>query len=370
MNEGLPVKISALRAFSGRAKSSTISLALGKPYEDMPKELRALAGEVLKNQNLPMDYSENAGFAAVRALLEDHYELANGSSILTHGAQEALFAALLTLLNPGDEVLVPNPGFLAYAPMVHSLRGKAVEYRMAKRGGDFIYSLAEIRAKVNRRTKAILLNAPGNPTGSVVDAHFVRELAAGFPKLTILSDEVYGELSFSEPYIPFARYAENIVSINAFSKSHALTGWRIGWLACANRKLTSRMLVAHQYLTTCASAPAQHLVGALLARPKLFAEIRDRYAAGYLRRRDVFLKALGEAGTAIEPPAGGFYLFLPIPRKFKSSLAFGEALLAEKDVLVTPGEFFGSLGKRHVRISYATSLENCRKAGAAIASYY
>jgi aspartate aminotransferase len=370
MNEGLPKQVSLLRAFSARAKSSTISLALGKPYEDMPKELRALAADILRNQHLPLDYSENAGFSAVRALLEEHYEFPTGTSILTHGAQEALFAAFLTLLNPDDEVLVPNPGFLAYAPIVSSLHGKAVEYRLEKEGSNFVYSLAEIRSKVTRRTRAILINAPGNPTASTVDAHFIRELAAEFPKLTILSDEVYGELSFDEPYIPLARYAPNIVSVNAFSKSHALTGWRIGWIACTDRKLLSRILVAHQYIATCASAPAQHLIGALLAHPRLFTEIRDRYAAGYLRRRDVFLKSLGDAGKAVEPPRGGFYVFLPIPKKYKSSLAFGEALLAEKDVLVTPGEFFGSLGKRHVRISYATSLENCRRAGAAIASYY
>jgi len=370
MNEGLPLTVSALRSFSGRAKSSTISMGLGKPYEDMPKELRSLAADLLRNPQLALDYSENAGFTAVRSLLEEHYELPTGSTILTHGAQEALFAALLTLLNPGDEVLIPNPGFLAYGPMIKSLRGVPVEYHLEQGKLGFEYSIAEIRRRVTKRTKVILLNAPGNPTASWVSSHFVRDLAAEFSKLLMFSGEVYGELGFDEPYIPFTRYSPNIVTVNAFSKSHALTGWRIGWLGCSDRKVLSRLLVAHQYIATCASAPAQHLVGALLADEALFAAIRDRYTAGYLRRRDVLLRALGAAGELVAAPRGGFYLFLPIPKRYKSSLKFSEALLAEKDVLVTPGEFFGSLGKRHVRISYATSLENCRKAGAAIASYY
>ncbi|RZA06416.1 MAG: pyridoxal phosphate-dependent aminotransferase [Proteobacteria bacterium] len=370
VNQGLPDKVSALRAFSSRAGARTISLSLGKPFEDMPKSLRELAADILQNPQLPMDYSENAGFSGVRALLENHYELPSGSTLLMHGAQEAIFAVLLTLLNPGDEVLVPNPGFLAYAPMVRSLHGKPVEYRLAKAGAGFAYELERIRAKVTKKTKAIFLNAPANPTGSVVSAHFVRELAAEFPKLKIISDEVYGELSYEEPYIPFARYAPNIVSANAFSKSHALTGWRIGWLGCTDRAFVARILVAHQYIATCANAPAQHLVGALLAQAPLFAAIRDHYAAAYLRRRDTIFRALGAAAEKLDRPAGGFYLFLPIPNRFSSSLEFGETLLAEKDVLVTPGEFFGSLGKRHVRISYATSLENCRKAGEAIRSYY
>ena len=370
MNKGLPTSISKLRAFSSRAKAGTISLALGKPHEDMPPELRELAASLFKNSDLKMDYSENAGFLAVRSLLEQHYELPEGSTILTHGAQEALFAVLLTLLNPGDEVLIPNPGFLAYGPMVSSLQGKPVEYRLKKAGAGFAYDLAAIRAKVTKKTKAIFLNAPANPSGTMVSADFVRELAEEFPKITVLSDEVYGELHYGEPYVPFARYAPNVVSVNAFSKSHALTGWRIGWLGCTDPKLLSRILVAHQYLSTCASAPAQHLVGALLAVPELFSAVRDRYCAEYLQRRDVVMKALGKAADRVERPEGGFYLFLPIPKKFSSSLAFGERLLGEKNVLVTPGEFFGSAGKRHVRVSYAASLENLRKAGAAIMSYY
>ncbi|RYZ97189.1 MAG: pyridoxal phosphate-dependent aminotransferase, partial [Proteobacteria bacterium] len=243
MNEGLPNKVSALRAFSSRAKAGTISLSLGKPFEDMPLSLRELAADILQDPRLPMDYSENAGFSGVRALLEDHYELPSGTTLLMHGTQEAIFAVLLTLLNPGDEVLVPNPGFLAYAPMVASLHAKPVEYRLAKEGAGFVYDIAKIRAKVTKKTKAIFLNAPANPTGSVVSAHFVRELAAEFPRLKIISDEVYGELSYGEPYIPFAAYAPNIVSVNAFSKSHALTGWRIGWLACTDRAFIARVLV-------------------------------------------------------------------------------------------------------------------------------
>lgn len=369
MNKGLPQGISSLRAFSARAKPGALHMGLGKPHEDMPPELRKLAAELMQNKELRMDYSENAGFLPVRRLLEAHYELPENSSILTHGAEEGLFAAFLALLNPGDEVLVPNPGFLAYAPMVRSLRGKAKEYRLKKMPGGFEYDLAAIRKGINKNTKVIVLNAPANPTGSLIHVDFVRELAEEFPKITVLSDEVYAELDFQTPYVPFARYAPNVISVNAFSKSHALTGWRIGWAACSDPKLTNRLLVAHQYIATCASAPAQHLLGALLAKPKLFSAIRDRYCFEYLERRDALLKALGPATEGVDAPRAGFYHFLPIPKDFGSSLEFGEALL-EKNLVVTPGEFFGSAGKGHVRLSFATSLDNCRAAGKILHSFY
>lgn len=367
MNKNLPAGISPLRSFSSLAKPTTINFGLGKPHEDMPKELRSLASDLLLSP-LRMDYSDNAGLPEVRRLLEEHYHLPTASSLLTHGAQEGIYATLTALLNVGDEVLVPDPGFLAYAPIIKTIGAKPFFYSLARTADGFQYSLTEIRKKVTRKTKVVLINSPANPTGSIAGPEFLRELAQSLKNQFIVSDEVYGELHFSDPYIPFARYEKNVVSINSFSKSHALTGWRIGWVACQNEKLRNKILVAHQYLSTCASVPAQHLVGALLANPALFERIRDRYCADYLLRRDELFRNLG-AITADVPPAG-FYAFLPIPKKFKDSLSFAEFALKKKDVMVIPGEFFGRLGKRHVRLSYGTSLENIRKGANLLAQCY
>jgi len=269
-------------------------------------------------------------------------------------------------------VLVPNPGFLAYAPMVSMMHGKPIFYALKKGGIEFRYDLESILKKITKKTKAVILNAPGNPTGSVVGAQFVRDLAKELKKkkIYLLSDEVYAELSYQEPYRPFCLEGDNVITVNAFSKSHALTGWRIGWLGCLDAKLRGRLLVAHQYLSTCASVPAQHLVAELLADHALFSKIRDEFRAEYRRKRDVLKSALGAAAVRAPLPVAGFYFFLEIPKNYGSSLKFAKALLEKKNVLVIPGEFFGSAGKRFVRVSFSPPEERLRAAGAAIADFY
>jgi aspartate/methionine/tyrosine aminotransferase len=367
-NLDIPHEISALRRFSALATPKCINLGLGKPFEDMPNSLRTLASQVIKNKNLAMDYSDNAGIVSVRTLLEQRYELPSGSTILTHGAQEALFAALMAILNPGDEVLCPDPGFVAYETMAQVLHAKAKTYLLQRhQNGAFSYCLEQISKKVTKKTKVIILNAPGNPTASVVSKKFVKQLANQFPHITILSDEVYAELSFTQPYIPFAVAAKNIVSINAFSKSHALTGWRLGWLCAADRSLYNRILVAHQYVATCASVPAQHLLGAMLRHPTIFDSLKLQYRQAYLLRRDTFFNAFK---TSVPKPEAGFFAFLPIPKTQSSSLGFAKKLLKEKNILVIPGEFFGKQGQRFVRVSYANSIEQLKLAGKKLATYY
>ena len=309
MNKGLPKTVSALRQFNAQAGANTISLGLGKPYIDMPKELRDLACQMLKNTGLRQDYSANGGDARVRKLLEQNFGLARGSSIITHGAQEALYAALSALLNPGDEVLIPNPGFLAYETMIKMMHGKPTLYPMSQKGIEFTYEIDTILKNTTKKTKAVIINAPGNPTGTTVSNDFITKLASELKKkkIVLISDEVYGELHYRSPYQAYCNLGDNIVTINAFSKSHALTGWRIGWAACANPKITQQILVAHQYLSTCASVPAQHLIGALLADQALYDKIRDGFRTEYLTARNSLLKNLGPAAKFSNNPEAGFY---------------------------------------------------------------
>ncbi|MCO5143414.1 MAG: pyridoxal phosphate-dependent aminotransferase [Oligoflexia bacterium] len=368
MNRNLPTNISPLRAFSAMAKPTTIDLCLGKPYEDMPAELRHIVPELFANTKYRMDYSENAGFAFVRDAFEKHYGLPKNSLILTHGAQEALYIALLSNLNPGDEVLIPNPGFLAYAPMVKMVGAKPSFYFLKKVNENFHYDLELITKKITKKTKVILLNSPSNPTGSELSSTLLKEIIKKFPKIKILSDEVYAELDYEKLYEPLAKKNSSIISVNSLSKSHALTGWRIGWVVSTDPKIYKTLLVAHQYVSTCASVPSQHLANALLSNS--FEKIRDHYKNEYQLRRDIFFQALGKLSEKIEKPKAGFYAFLPIPKKYSTSLEFAKALLNKNDILVVPGEFFGTAGKKHIRISYSANVELLRKAGELISKWY
>jgi aspartate/methionine/tyrosine aminotransferase len=364
-NLTLPAGISPLRAFNSLASPQTINLGLGKPWEDMPAELRELVPRILKER---LDYTENAGLLSVRRKVETHYGLGEATAILTHGAQEGIFASLLALLNPGDEVLIPDPGFLAYGPMVKMLGGKEKLYTLDRTQNSFSLNPDAILRLVGKKTKAVILNAPGNPVATPRPDLCVLLRALEKRGVYVLSDEVYGELAYDGAYGPLAQESKQVVSLNAFSKSHALTGWRIGWMATQNPDLFKRLLVAHQYISTCASVPAQRLVGELLDDRALFRSICERYRKEYKAKRDLLFSELGNAFGDLQLPEAGFYAFLPIPKKFSSSLSFAKKLLSEQDVLVIPGQFFGKQGHRFIRLSFAVPDEWIKRAAIALKS--
>ena len=369
-NHGLPAGISMLRALAMQAKPSTLNLGLGKPEEDMPGEIRALAETSLLAHR--MDYTENAGDLGIRAKLAKQISVTDGKKlVLTHGAQEALMASLIALLNRNDEVLIPDPGFLAYAPMIKILGAKPVAYRLKKTSVGFAHDLRSMTAKINSRTRAILLSSPGNPTGCDLHEELVIELCKiiGRKKIVILSDEVYGMLHFTKPYLPLARLDDRVISISSFSKSHALTGWRIGYLACENSALLQSTLIAHQYLATCASVPAQHLLGELLST-RHFLEIPHHYREVYHAKLKLFANSSSEALRAKIPKAcGGFYLFPELPEK-ENSLQFCERMLKEEDLLVIPGSAFGKFGEGSVRLSLALPDDQIKKAAIILSKAY
>jgi aspartate aminotransferase len=188
-NKNLPEGISLLRQLNATANSSTLNLGLGKPEEDMPTVLRAMAEDTVRSAKL--EYTENAGDLGIRSALSTKLALTSGKAlILTHGAQEGLMSALMAILNKGDEVLVPDPGFLAYATMVKIQGGKAVPYVLSKRNGAFQHDLKEISKKISSRTRAIIVSSPGNPTGCDLTDEVFNELVklAERKKILILSD--------------------------------------------------------------------------------------------------------------------------------------------------------------------------------------
>jgi aspartate aminotransferase len=370
-NKNLPEGISLLRQLNARANFSTLNLGLGKPEEDMPNVLRAMAEDAVRAFKL--DYTENAGDLGVRSALSTKLALTSGKAlVLTHGAQEGLMAALMAILNKGDEVLVPDPGFLAYATMVKIQGGKAVPYALPKKNGAFQHDLKEISKKMSSRTRAIIISAPGNPTGCDLADEVFSELLklAERKKILILSDEVYGMLHFKKPYVPLARGHDQVISISSFSKSHALTGWRIGFLACENESLLQSCLIAHQYIATCASVPSQRFLGKLLASP-LYHQVANDYRVHYQKKLEWFRSSSSPELCAKTPDAcGSFYLFPELPKRGENSLKFCETLLQKENVLAIPGSIFGKKGEGSIRLSLALPDAEVKKAAIILSKYY
>jgi aspartate/methionine/tyrosine aminotransferase len=288
-----------------------------------------------------------------------------------HGAQEGLMASVMATLNPGDEVLVPDPGFLSYPTMVKILGGKPVPYALRKSSSGYAHDLAAIKKKITSRTRAIIISSPGNPTGcdfTDEDLNALLKIIAR-KKIVILSDEVYGMLHFRKPYAPLATKDSRVISINSFSKSHALTGWRIGFIACEDAALSQACLVAHQYIATCASVPAQRLLGKLLVSP-LYGSTVQHYRDRYQKKLELFLDSSSDVLREKIPHAcGGFYLFPELPKKQKS-LEFCESLLKKENVLAIPGSVFGKKGEGSIRLSLAISDEKVIRAAKILSKYY
>jgi aspartate/methionine/tyrosine aminotransferase len=340
MNPRVPTEISALRRLSARAKATTLNLGLGQPAIDMPPALRALAPQAIASH--PMGYTPNAGRPELREAVAQLYGFDPEGVMLCHGAQEGLMATLTALLAPGDEVLTPNPGFLAYPTMVRMAGGEPRPYE-----SNPILQLTE-------RTRAVIVCSPNNPDGQMLSpanrARLESELAKR--EVFLLSDDVYSELAFREPYRPSK--SPFAVTINSWSKSLALTGWRIGFTHTTHPELRMRLLAAHQYLVTCASAPAQALLLEVLRRPDLYRETITTFRTEYEGKLRFLAEALGQPC-----PEGGFYLFLPVPG---SDTACADRLLANHDLLTVPGSYFGSRGTGHLRLSAAAGRHTLERA--------
>ena len=365
-NPLIPTKVSALRRLNAKAKADTVNLGLGQPAVDMHPALRELAAKALAKHRL--GYTPNAGLPALREQVAARYGLDADSILITHGAQEGLMAVLLSLLGRGDEVLLPDPGFLAYETMVKMAGGRARYYSL-KEGKGFRYSADAILKAVTKKTRAVLVCSPNNPTGTMIAPGERAKLLSALTrkKVFLLSDDVYSELAFRSPYAPVSAESPFGVTISSWSKSLALTGWRLGFVHTPHAKLAAKTLAAHQYLATCASAPAQALLLETLGTPGLYDKVLSSFRAEYEGKLKRLHAALPEAARP-PLPEGGFYLFLRLPGRGDSSLA--QRLLAERNLLIVPGSFFGKEGRGYARVSVAASPEALDQAGGILASLY
>ncbi len=367
---------SGIRKFFDLAQGmqGVISLGVGEPDFPTPWSAREAAIHALEHG--ATTYTSNSGLLELREAvctdLADRYGVryrAEDECLVTSGVSEGLDLTLRALLNPGDEVIVPEPCYVAYAPCVAFAGGIPVPVALDP-ADAYRLDPQLIGAAVTERTKAVLFGSPSNPTGSAQSAADLAALAALAVEhdLWLLSDEIYDRLTYYGTHTPASAAAgawERTVVLGGFSKSYAMTGWRVGYV-CAPEPLAALMHRIHQYTMLC--APHMSQIAALEAMRTAQDEVEEM-VADYDRRRRLFAKGLDELGLTCPEPGGAFYVFPSIRSTGMSSQEFAEGLLEQEKVAVVPGDVFGPSGEGHVRCSYATSLPQLEQALARIARF-
>lgn len=346
-----------------------ISLGIGEPDFVTPEVVRG-AG-IASLQRGETRYTSNSGTIELRRALANKLAALYGVSydpetelLITVGVSEALYLAMTALLDPGDEVIVPQPCFVAYTAEVTFAGGVPVPIPTFVET-NFQVTAAQIEAAITPRTKALLIGYPNNPTGAVMDRQRMLEIAAVAQKhdLLVLSDEIYDRLVYgvthtNVPALPGMR--ERTVLLGGLSKNYAMTGWRIGY-AAAPADILAAMRKVHQY--TIMSAPTTGQVAGTVALTDPAAEDAvQEMIASYDRRRRLIVKGLNEIGLDCFEPQGAFYAFPSISKSGMSDEEFANGLLNEEHVAVVPGNAFGLGGEGYVRCSYATAYEKLEQA--------
>lgn len=341
-----------------------IRLEIGRPDFDTPQHIKDAAAKALDQGQV--HYSSNYGInpladAICDKLKEDNQvDYAPGEVIVTAGANEAVFIAMMGLLNPGDEVLVPDPCWVAYHPCATMAGALPVSVPLSIENG-FVPRIEDIAAKITPNTKMLVVNTPQNPTGVVYDGTILERIANLAKKhdLYVLSDEIYEHIIYGDtPHVSIASLPdmrERTIIVNGMSKIFSMTGWRLGYVA-ADRSLSDAMIRIHQNTIACATTFAQWGGVAALTGPK---EPAQKMVAEFKRRRDFLYDAVKQMpGVEAVKPTGAFYLFVNIEKTGKTCDEVALYLLEKAGVAVVPGSAFGNFGQGCLRISYANSYEN------------
>jgi aspartate aminotransferase len=342
--------ISLIRQINALATSDTINLGIGEP-NTVPDE--TLLDYARRAATMPWQYSPNAGNLSLRKKLAEGTPYDPKSEIcVTSGTEEGLYAIFQAYVNPGDEVLLPNPGFLSYEAIAKICGATVREYFIEPPSWDL--HADAILEKITPKTKLIVVNSPSNPLGSVVSKDVLEKIAnAG---VLVVSDEVYRDIWYDEPPASMLAKSENVITIGGLSKSHAMTGLRLGWVY-ATEAIMRPIITSHQYIATCTPVFAQWLAELILNDREWNESWLERCRSQFRTQREAALYAIEhELGARIEPPPAAFYAFAPVPSC--DTLTFCRTLATDAAVLIIPGMAFGSLGEGWVRISYAASVEN------------
>ena len=344
-----------------------ISLGLGEPDFITPWHIRQAAIQSLEKG--PTGYTSNLGLPELRQelsrYLKDNYNLEydpESELLITVGVSQALDLSMRAILDPGDEVIMPDPSFVAYKPCVIMAGGTPVMVP-TNQENCFEIDAADIEARITDRTKAILIGYPANPTGAVLSQDKLTQIAevAQRHQLLVISDEIYAKLVYGVTHTCLASLPgmrENTILLNGFSKAYAMTGWRIGY-AAATKEIITAMNKIHQCTMLC--APRLGQVAAIEALKSGEADIIEMVKE-YNQRRMVMVKGFNDIGLSCFEPHGSFFTFPSIKSTGMTSEEFAEKLLFEEKVAVVPGTAFGECGEGHIRCCYATSLADIEEA--------
>lgn len=367
---------SGIRRFFNLAAEmeDVISLGVGEPDFLTPWNIREEAIYTLEKGRTI--YTANAGLMELRREISRylqrkyHLEYDPATQILvTVGGSEAIDLALRSIVEPGDEVLIPEPSFVAYKPCAVMAGGKAVPVPLRGENG-FKLTVEDLEPLVNERSKVLIFPYPGNPTGATMHEEDMRALCEWICQkdLFVISDEIYSELTYDGDHVSIASMpgmSERTLVINGFSKAFSMTGWRLGYGA-GPKDLLEQMTKVHQFAIMCAPTTSQYAaIEALRNCDRAVEEMRQEYN----RRRRLVVASLREMGLSCNDPGGAFYVFPSIQSTGMTSEAFCQDLLHHKKIAVVPGDAFGASGEGYVRISYAYSVEQLRLALGRIAEY-
>lgn len=361
-NIGVP----GIRVFSNQVAQyeDGINFTIGEPDFAPPEQVKQ-AGIDAINNNLT-GYSHNAGLLELRKSVSRFFKEEYGFEydpvseiVITNGASEAIDSILRTILVEGDEVIMPAPIYSGYEPIVHLCGAKVVYLDTSTTG--FVPDPEKLEKLINDNTKAIVLNYPSNPTGVTISKEIMDQLVNVLKRhqIFIISDEIYSENTFSGKHISFASYPEirdQLFLVHGLSKSHAMTGWRVGYML-APELLMKEVIKVHLYNSICVALPSQYAaIEALDNCRHTPAEMNK----AYIERRDYVYERLIEMGLDAIKPTGAFYMFPSIKGTNLTSFEFAKRLLEEEHVAVVPGSGFTEYGEGFIRISYASSLEELK----------
>jgi aminotransferase len=360
---------SAIRRFFEilNTMDDVISLGIGEPDFVTPEHICQAGIDSLQQGHT--SYSCNAGSLELRELIAAKQQELYGvrydpktEVLVTVGASEAIADFMIAVLDPGDEVIIPQPCFVSYVPSVIFAGGTPVIVN-AHYENDFAITAAGIEARITPETKVLFLSYPSNPTGAVVPLGEMLKIAEVAKKydLLVLSDEIYHRLVYGVEHVCVASLPgmwERTVHVGGFSKSYAMTGWRVGFIA-GPQEIISAVAKVHQYVIMCAPTIAQY--AAIQALKHGEQDVQDMVAE-YDRRRQLIVKGFNSIGLPTFEPRGAFYCFPKVDAVGMDDAEFAERLLVEEKVAMVPGSAFGATGKGHVRACYATSMEEIEEA--------
>ena len=351
------IELSQIRKMFEITNPNAINLGIGEPDFNVPENIKKAMIQSINDNDT--HYTPNKGYIELREEIVKKFKKDNGiktdpeNIIVTVGASEALYMCAQAFIEKGDEVILPNPSFLSYEACINLAAGKITPVN-CKMENEFKLKASDVEEKINKNTKAIILNSPSNPTGAVMEKEDIKSIAdlSMDNDFLIISDEIYEKIIYDKKHYSPAKWSDNVITLNGFSKTYAMTGLRIGYLN-ANEELCEELLKIHQYNIACATTTSQR--GALEALRGPQDEV-EKMIAEFKKRRNLIVKRLNEMGYETVNAEGAFYVFPKIEDENFVQNA------AKAGVITVPGAAFGSNGKGHVRMSYANSYENIKKA--------